>query len=101
MQQLRNDLRLGRTALLGSFSNTWPVVSNMELTVVYTESGKVLMPENRVTELAEGQSCEAMRGYGYMLAVFQTTAEGEVCIGWIDVGDLGFKTAADWMAARS
>lgn len=70
-------------------------------TTVYTEDARIHMPDIRVKPLKEGQHCEALRGHGFILAVFESHAEGEVCVGWVDVTDLGFGSAAEWAVSQN
>ena len=65
---------------------------------VYTATGSLWMPENKITEVVPGHTYEPLRGYGSVMAVLD--ADG-TCIGWILSETLGYPTVKDWMQATN
>jgi hypothetical protein len=63
----------------------------------YTLNGPVMVPENEIRQPLPGYTYKALRGYGYVLAVFD---ENQECIGWITIDKLGYKSARDWLERK-
>lgn len=61
--------------------------------LAYTESQRIFVPEHRIQTVFAHHKYMPLRGFGYIMAVFQ----GDECVGWIECDTLGFKTAADWL----
>lgn len=61
--------------------------------VCYTEKGHIIVPDNEIKEKKPGHKYAPLRGYGYLMAVFQE----ENCIGFIRVTHLGYRTVSKYM----
>ena len=58
----------------------------------YTQNNTIYLPDNRIKEDKSEYVYVPLRGYAYILAVFESNKP----IGWIEVTDLGCKSAVDW-----
>lgn len=64
---------------------------------VYTANrGVVFLPDVQIKELKASYTYEALRGYGFVLAVF----DGETPIGHTTSDALGYPTAKAWLEAQ-
>ena len=60
----------------------------------YTQNSTILVPDNRIKEITSDHILLPLRGYGYTLACLD---KSKVCVGFVVVDDLGYKTVKDWI----
>jgi hypothetical protein len=64
----------------------------------WTKNQEIAIPHEPITQEIGGHIYVPLRGYGYVLAVFNVSQR---CIGWIDVAILGHKTVKEWCRATA
>ena len=62
--------------------------------VAYTKNKQIHIPDTKITEDKPEYNYAPLRGFGYILAVFDLD---DKCIGWIESSTLGYDSVKDWM----
>lgn len=69
-------------------------MSKIQYDICYREDGEVMVPDIEITSDNKINNYEALRGYGYILAVFDID---DKCIGWIKTSTLGLDSAKEFL----
>ena len=62
--------------------------------LVYTSNQTIAMPEIEIKNIDSSYVLVPLRGYGYLLAVFDID---DICIGYTTTDNLGYENVKDWM----